>query len=183
MANSSVGGNITAQTAIASVPASSASDMPVHTWSSLSVGLQQHSLSDMSWYARRSAYASSVGAFASADRTLAASQSAPRKKNGMTIEDTYYQWLQSNNWAHGGGADNLSEAEIRALWDALCAGNEDFALTYTYEDFFNWLLSKQSDETFKWRLPIGDSVPFLLLLCISYAIILYTKQQKNKWVL
>lgn len=128
-----------------------------------------------------SAFSSAAPVYASADQTLSARKGAQRRKNGVTIEDTYYQWLQSNSWAFGAGADNLSESQVRALWDALCANNEDFALTYTYEEFYNWFLSKQSDETFKWKLPVGEGVLCLLLLCVGYVIVRY-KQQKNQWI-
>lgn len=128
-----------------------------------------------------SVFSSAAPVYASADQTLSARKGAQRRKNGVTIEDTYYQWLQSNSWAFGAGADNLSESQVRALWDALCANNEDFALTYTYEEFYNWFLSKQSDETFKWKLPVGEGVPYLLLLCVGYVIVRY-KQQKNQWI-
>lgn len=128
-----------------------------------------------------SASSSAAPVYASADQTLSARKGAQRRKNGVTIEDTYYQWLQSNSWAFGAGADNLSESQVRALWDALCTNNDDFALTYTYEEFYNWFLSKQSDETFKWKLPVGEGVPYLLLLCVGYVIVRY-KQQKNQWI-
>lgn len=128
-----------------------------------------------------SVFSSAAPVYASADQTLSARKGAQRRKNGVTIEDTYYQWLQSNSWAFGAGADNLSESQVRALWDALCANNEDFALTYTYEEFYNWFLSKQSDETFKWKLPVGEGVPCLLLLCVGYVIVRY-KQQKKQWI-
>lgn len=128
-----------------------------------------------------SVFSSAAPVYASADQTLSARKGAQRRKNGVTIEDTYYQWLQSNSWAFGAGADNLSESQVRALWDALCANNDDFALTYTYEEFYNWFLSKQSDETFKWKLPVGEGVPCLLLLCVGYVIVRY-KQQKNQWI-
>ena len=128
-----------------------------------------------------SASSSAASVYASADQTLSARKGAQRRTNGVTIEDTYYQWLQSNSWAFGAGADNLSESQVRALWDALCANNDDFALTYTYEEFYNWFLSKQSDETFKWKLPVGEGVPYLLLLCVGYVIVRY-KQQKNQWI-
>lgn len=128
-----------------------------------------------------SVFSSAAPVYASADQTLSARKGAQRRKNGVTIEDTYYQWLQSNSWAFGAGADNLSESQVRALWDALCANNDDFALTYTYEEFYNWFLSKQSDETFKWKLPVGEGVPYLLLLCVGYVIVRY-KQQKNQWI-
>ncbi len=111
------------------------------------------------------------------------SYASPRRRsNNMSIEDTYYKWLQSNAWDFGAGADNLTEAQIRALWETLCANNEDFALTYTYEEFFNWFLSKQGDETFKWKLPVGDGVSFLLFLCVAYIVAIRCRQQKREQV-
>ncbi len=110
------------------------------------------------------------------------SYAANRRSNSVSIEDTYYKWLQSNAWDFGAGADNLTEAQIRALWEALCANNEDFALTYTYEEFFNWFLSKQGDETFKWKLPVGDGVSFLLFLCVAYIVAIRCRQQKREQV-
>lgn len=150
--------------------------------SSAGVSLGATSISPVAYspsYSSASSSAASV--YASADQTLSARKGAQRRTNGVTIEDTYYQWLQSNSWAFGAGADNLSESQVRALWDALCANNDDFALTYTYEEFYNWFLSKQSDETFKWKLPVGEGVPYLLLLCVGYVIVRY-KQQKNQWI-
>lgn len=150
--------------------------------SSAGVSLGAMSVSPVAYSPSYSSAFSSVAlVYASADQTLSARKGAQRRKNGVTIEDTYYQWLQSNSWAFGAGADNLSESQVRALWDALCANNEDFALTYTYEEFYNWFLSKQSDETFKWKLPVGEGVPCLLLLCVGYVIVKY-KQQKNQWI-
>lgn len=150
--------------------------------SSAGVSLGAMSVSPVAYSPSYSSVSSSAApVYASADQTLSARKGAQRRKNGVTIEDTYYQWLQSNSWAFGAGADNLSESQVRALWDALCANNEDFALTYTYEEFYNWFLSKQSDETFKWKLPVGEGVPCLLLLCVGYVIVRY-KQQKNQWI-
>lgn len=125
--------------------------------------------------------ATSPALMQSADQTLAARTAAPGRRkanNKNTIEDTYYQWLQSNMWEYGAGANNLSEAQVRALWEALCADNEDFALTHTYDEFFAWFMSKQNDDNFKWKLPIGDGIPCLLLLCIGYAAFQYNKQRK-----
>lgn len=125
--------------------------------------------------------ATSPALMQSADQTLAARTAAPGRRkanNKNTIEDTYYQWLQSNMWEYGAGANNLSEAQVRALWEALCADNEDFALTHTYDEFFAWFMSKQNDDNFKWKLPIGDGIPCLLLLCIGYVAFQYNKQRK-----
>ena len=156
---------------------SSASSLSGTSMSAPSMGVSLSPAVSPFW----SASPSVATAYASADQSLSSRKGALRRKNGVSIEDTYYQWLQSNAWDYAAGSNTLSESQIRALWETLCANNEDFALTYTYEEFYNWFLSKQSDESFKWKLPVGEGIPCLLLLCVGYVIVRY-KQQKNQWI-
>lgn len=95
------------------------------------------------------------------------SPSIPRKKNSVTIDDAWMNWLE-NEWAEG--RDNLTLEELRTLYEKMRANDAQFADTYTWEDFLEWFGYRSQDESFKWRLPIGDGVPVLLFLCVLCAL-------------
>lgn len=120
------------------------------------------------------------GSFATAGSRF----SAPgrRRLPGMSIEDTYYNWLHSDKWGYGGVTEVtlISESELRALYDALCADNGDFAETHTYDQFLAWFMSKQDDEQFLWKFPVGDAPLFLAALCLIWGIYMYKRNKKHQ---
>lgn len=125
-----------------------------------------------------SAFSSAAPVYASADQTLSARKGAQRRTNGTpTIDDAWTHWLE-NEWA--GGRNDLTLGELRALYDKMRAEDKNFADTYTWEDFLEWFGYRQNDETFKWRLPVGDGVPFLLLLCACTYVYIYIRNRKYK---
>lgn len=125
-----------------------------------------------------SVFSSAAPVYASADQTLSARKGAQRRTNGTpTIDDAWTHWLE-NEWA--GGRNDLTLGELRALYDKMRAEDKNFADTYTWEDFLEWFGYRQNDETFKWRLPVGDGVPFLLLLCACTCVYIYVRNRKYK---
>lgn len=125
-----------------------------------------------------SAFSSAAPVYASADQTLSARKGAQRRTNGTpTIDDAWTHWLE-NEWA--GGRNDLTLGELRALYDKMREQDKNFADTYTWEDFLEWFGYRQNDETFKWRLPVGDGVPFLLLLCACTCVYIYVRNRKYK---
>ena len=125
-----------------------------------------------------SVFSSAALVYASADQTLSARKGAQRRTNGTpTIDDAWTHWLE-NKWA--GGRNDLTLGELRALYDKMRAEDKNFADTYTWEDFLEWFGYRQNDETFKWRLPVGDGVPFLLLLCACTYVYIYVRNRKYK---
>ncbi len=104
------------------------------------------------------------------------SPSIPRKKNSVTIDDAWMNWLE-NEWAEG--RDNLTLEELRTLYEKMRANDAQFADTYTWEDFLEWFGYRSQDESFRWRLPLGDGVPVLLFLCALCALYINV-QSRNR---
>lgn len=125
-----------------------------------------------------SVFSSAALVYASADQTLSARKGAQRRTNGTpTIDDAWTHWLE-NEWACG--CNDLTLDKLRALYDKMREQDKNFADTYTWEDFLEWFGYRQNDETFKWRLPVGDGVPFLLLLCACTCVYIYVRNRKYK---
>lgn len=114
--------------------------------------------------------ATSPALMQSADQTLAARTAAPgrrKAKGATTIDDAWTNWLETE-WA--GGRNDLTLDELRALYDKMRAEDAQFAETYTWQDFLDWFGYRQQDDAFKWRLPIGDGVPVLLVLSLLWLL-------------
>ena len=114
-----------------------------------------------------------VSSFLSADEYLANSNGnsassryrAPSIGGGTTA--AWLNWL-SQQWKDG--KTDITLAELRALYDLMRAQDGDFANTYTWEDFYNWFLSQQGSEGFKWALPVGDGTWVMLILITLYLL-------------
>ena len=103
------------------------------------------------------------------------------RRNVGGIDDNYYGWLGSGKWEYGEGFDNLTQADIMDLYVAI-TGDTDFSNEEEWLAFWNWFLGMQSDENFLWKLaPLSDAIPFLLLLCAIWALVVYrrTRTQTN----
>ena len=103
------------------------------------------------------------------------------RRNVGGIDDNYFGWLGSGKWGYGGGADNLTKEDIMDLYVAI-TGDTDFSNEEEWLAFWNWFLGMQSDENFLWKLaPLSDAIPFILLLCMLYALVVYrrTRTQTN----
>ena len=105
------------------------------------------------------------------------------RRNAPGFTDGYYDWLMNGSyWGAGyeswaGGSDNVTMEQLRALWEA---ANGDFTSEEDWQAFLEWFNSMQDDENFGWYwVPVSDAIPFLLLLCVVYAWILYRKNKKQ----
>ena len=99
------------------------------------------------------------------------------RRNVGGIDDNYYGWLGSgsNIWAYGDGSTNLTQADIMELY-AKITDDTDFSNEEEWLAFWNWFLGMQSDENFAWKLaPLSDAIPFLLLLCAIWALVVYRR--------
>lgn len=117
--------------------------------------------------------ATGVSTFLSADDYLAYSNGSPASSRyrapsiGGGTTAAWLNWL-SQQWKDG--KTDITLAELRALYDLMRAQDGDFANTYTWEDFYNWFLSQQGSEGFKWALPVGDGTWVMLILITLYLL-------------
>ena len=103
------------------------------------------------------------------------------RRNVGGVDDNYFGWLGSGKWDYGAGSDNLIQADIMDLYVTI-TGDTDFSNEEEWLAFWNWFLGMQSDENFLWKLaPLSDAIPFILLLCMLYALVVYrrTRTQTN----
>ena len=97
------------------------------------------------------------------------------RRNVGGIDDNYLGWLSSGLWEYGAGYDGITMEELRALYVA-ATGDTDFSNQAEWEAFLAWFNMKQSDDTFGWYwVPISDAIPFLLLLCAIWALVVYRR--------
>ena len=97
------------------------------------------------------------------------------RRNVGGIDDNYLGWLSSGLWEYGDGYDGITMEELRALYVA-ATGDTDFSNQAEWEAFLAWFNMKQSDDTFGWYwVPISDAIPFLLLLCAIWALVVYRR--------
>ena len=108
------------------------------------------------------------------------------RKNVPGIGGGWTGWLGNGDyWGEGyedwaGGSNQVTWERLRALYVA-ATGDTDFSNEEEWEAFLAWFNSKQSDDTFGWYwVPISDAVPFVLLLCLVYAFVIYRKTRITK---
>lgn len=105
-------------------------------------------------------------------------------------EDQWLGWLGSDMWGYGGGSSQITEDDLFKLWFKGMTGEEydpsnpahiDFMNSSMWDSFLAWFNSKQTDKDFGWYwVPISDAVPFVLLLCLMYAFVIYRKTKQAK---
>lgn len=93
-------------------------------------------------------------------------------------DNNYINWLESEGWIYGEGCLTLSEEELRNLYVAL-TGDSSFQNEDQWNAFWEWFMGKQSDDSFKWKLPLSDAIPFLLLLAMAYVFYIFLKTRKQ----
>lgn len=123
--------------------------------------------------------------------------SAPRGISGRRnvspgISNQYYGWLTSwwgedesgKGWAHNtGGAITIEELE--ALFYSM-TGETSFSNPQAWESFYNWFMNQinTNDEVsyngYSWYLPLSDAIPFVLLLCLVYVVVVYRRNKMAK---
>ena len=102
-----------------------------------------------------------------------------RGRRNVSIEDSYYGWLRSDLWGYGGGYDGITMDVLRKLY-ADATGDTDFSNEQAWEAFLAWFNSQQDNESFGWYwAPISDAIPFLLLLCAIWALVVYRRTKSQ----
>ena len=102
-----------------------------------------------------------------------------RGRRNVGIEDNYYGWLRSDLWGYGGGYDGITMDVLRKLY-ADATGDTDFSNEEAWEAFLAWFNSQQDNESFGWYwAPISDAIPFLLLLCAIWALVVYRRTKSQ----
>mgnify|MGYP006967158078 CR=1 FL=1 len=103
------------------------------------------------------------------------------RRNVGGIDDNYLGWLSSDRWGHGGGATNLTEDDLRKLY-AEITGDTDFSNEEEWNAFYAWFMNQintngyVTDGTYSWYMvPLSDAMPFLLLLCAIWALVVYRR--------
>ena len=114
--------------------------------------------------------ASSTGA-----RGIGGRHNAPGTLGGE--DSNYINWLESNGWLYGEGCLTLTEQEVRDLYAAL-TGDYSFQNIDQWNAFWEWFMGKQSDDSFKWKLPLSDAIPFVLLLALAYALYIFVNRKQ-----
>ena len=111
------------------------------------------------------------------------------RRNVGGIDDNYFGWLTSEGkWLYWHGDENyITEDDLRTLYAAI-TGDTDFSNEEEWNAFYAWFMNLidtkgvVTDGTNNWYwVPISDAIPFLLLLCAIWALVVYrrTRTQTN----
>ena len=104
------------------------------------------------------------------------------RRNVPGIGNNYEGWLTSDFWDYGGGSHDLTMQDLKDLY-AKMTGDTDFSNQQEWEAFLAWFNSMQNNENFGWYWqPVSDAIPFVLLLCLMYALVVYRKTKLAKKV-
>lgn len=88
-------------------------------------------------------------------------------------------WLESE-WE--GGSDDITWNMLRDLYVRM-TGDTDFSNEELWNSFLAWFEGNQSNDKFGWYwVPISDAIPFVLLLCLIYLVIVYRRNKMAKKV-
>ena len=115
-------------------------------------------------------FASSTGA-----RGIGGRHNAPGTLGGE--DNNYINWLESEGWIYFEGCLTLSEQDLRDLYVAL-TGDTSFQNIDQWNAFWEWFMGKQSDDSFRWKLPLSDAIPFVLLLALAYALYIFVNRKQ-----
>jgi hypothetical protein len=86
-------------------------------------------------------------------------------------------WL-GTEWS--GGSDGITFDMLKDLYVRM-TGDTDFSNQEQWNAFLTWFENNQSNDKFGWYwAPISDAIPFVLLLCVMYAIVVYIRTRKTK---
>ena len=105
------------------------------------------------------------------------------RRNVGGIGDNYFGWLTSEGkWLYWHGDENyITENDLRSLYAAI-TGDTDFSNEEEWIAFYNWFMNQinskgvVTDGTNNWYwVPISDAIPFLLLLCAIWALVVYRR--------
>ena len=106
-------------------------------------------------------------------------------------DQQYYGWLTSwwgdeelgKGWAYNTGG-GITIEELKELYIRM-TGYTDFENQGAWESFLNWFMSQMNSDGevtyggYTWFLPLSDAIPFVLLLSLLYAWLIYRKTKKQ----
>jgi hypothetical protein len=99
------------------------------------------------------------------------------RKNVPGIGGEWTGWLDTE-WS--GGSNDITFDMLKDLY-ARMTGDTDFSNQELWDAFLAWFEGNQSNDKFGWYwAPISDAVPFVLLLCLVYAFVIYRKTKMAK---
>ncbi len=158
---------------------------------SAGLGVSMPSTSVFAYNAKRNnSTANDVMSSVSGDIAMASSQAyagignttGPRGMNGRKNVpgiggNEWTGWLESE-WE--GGCDGITMDMLRDLYVKM-TGDTDFSNEELWDSFLAWFEGNQSNDKFGWYwVPISDAIPFVLLLCFAYALVIYRKTKLAK---
>ena len=107
------------------------------------------------------------------------------RRNTPGMGDSWTGWLGNGDfWGEGyedwaNGSDQVTEDLLRALY-VRATGDTDFSNEELWQAFLAWFNSQQDNESFGWYwAPISDAIPFLLLLCAIWALVVYRRTKSQ----
>lgn len=99
------------------------------------------------------------------------------RQNVPSIGDNYLEWLLGY---YGETSTSVTMEDLKDLYVSM-TGDTDFTNIQAWEAFLAWFEGNQTDGNFGWYwAPVSDAVPFVLLLCVMYAIVVYIRTRKTK---
>ena len=121
----------------------------------------------------------STQAYAGIGNTTGARGLSGRKAVPGIGDNEWTGWLESE-WE--GGSNDITFDMLKALYVRM-TGDTDFSNEDLWNSFLAWFEGKQGDDTFGWHwAPISDAIPFVLLLCLVYAVVVYRRNKMAKKV-
>ena len=111
------------------------------------------------------------------------------RRNLPGIGGEYLGWLSSELWGYGdgygtfgGGSEGVTLEMLKELY-IKATGDTDFSNQQDWEAFLAWFNSNQSDDQFGWYwVPMSDAIPFVLLLCLVYVVVVSRRNKIAKKV-
>ena len=107
------------------------------------------------------------------------------RRNTPGMGDSWTGWLGNGDfWGEGyeewaNGSNQVTEELLMALY-VRATGDTDFSNEELWEAFLAWFNSQQDNELFGWYwAPISDAIPFLLLLCAIWALVVYRRTKSQ----
>ena len=123
-------------------------------------------------------FSSSIDSYNPGSYTGLGYSSINNRQNAPTLggdDSNYINWLESY---FSGGSTTLTEEQVRALYVAM-TGDSSFQNEDQWNAFWNWFMSKQSDDNFDWKLlPLSDAVLFILLLALAYVLYIFINRKQ-----
>lgn len=121
--------------------------------------------------------------------TVAGSLGMKGRRNLPGIGGEYFGWLSSELWGYGdgygtfgGGSEGVTLEMLKEFY-IKATGDTDFSNQQDWEAFLAWFNSNQSDDQFGWYwVPMSDAIPFVLLLCLVYVVVVSRRNKIAKKV-